>query len=498
MVEQSYGRPRRRPLRMTQSPKNTNPEASRQEDPAIPQEMNRAQEKVQPLPDATPKLPLVSPPLQDFERKPSVIGRPTAPAPPAEQPQMPYTHTTKPHEGRPPRRGGTSDSRERKPSRRAGEQQQRRQLPMRPLRIDVPAQPTGGLKLETVALPLLSVMAGTAFLYYSAPIVVPLVAAVALAYVLSPAVDLVKKARIPHAIAVLIVMAIGVMALAGAGYLIFQESLGLAAELPGYYEEVKGWLVKGLAAYASFQQTTGRLLPVLDESVLDRITLADFSGVGGYIFKGLGSVFSAVMGLMLIILLTLFLLLDNQSLRRRLTLVLGGNPQVSRKIIDDINQQIRGFMLVKFATTVGLAIVFTVGLLILDTDYAYVWGPLAAVLNLVPYIGAVIGMVPPMIVAAIQTGGITSPLSVFVFMEVVQLLESNVITPKIIGDKVNLSMLAVLLSTIYWGWLWGMVGILLAVPITAAVKVVCARIEPLKPIAVLLGGDADLTPAKAG
>jgi predicted PurR-regulated permease PerM len=354
------------------------------------------------------------------------------------------------------------------------------------------------LKLESIALPILTVMAGTAFLYFSAPFIVPLVAAIALAYILSPAVDLLKKARIPHTLAVLIVMAIGAVALLGTGYLVFQESMGLASELPQYYETVKGWLIEGLTAYASFQQTTGRLLPVLDESLLERISFADFSGVGAYIFKGLGSVFSSVMGLALIVLLTVFLLLDRESIRRRLTMVLGGDPAVSRKIIDDINLQIRGFMLVKFVTTVGLAIVFTVGLLMLDVSYAYVWGPLAAVMNLIPYVGIVIGMVPPAIMAAIQTGGITSPLLVIFFMEAVELLESNVITPKLVSDKVNLNLLAVLLSTVYWGWLWGMVGILLAVPITAAIKVVCAHIEPLKPIAVLLGGDADLTAAKAG
>jgi predicted PurR-regulated permease PerM len=148
-------------------------------------------------------------------------------------------------------------------------------------------------------------------------------------------------------------------------------------------------------------------------------------------------------------------------------------------------------------TTVALAIIFTVGLLIFDVSYAYVWGPLAGVLNLIPYIGAFIGMIPPVLVAAIQTGGITTPLWILLFMVVVQLLESNVVTPKLVGGKVNLNMLAVLLATVYWGWLWGMLGVLLAVPITAAVKVICSHIEPLRPIAVLLGGETDVIAGKA-
>ena len=334
---------------------------------------------------------------------------------------------------------------------------------------------------------MLTIMAATAFFYYAAPILVPLVAAITFAYVLSPAVQWLKKLSVPHTVAVLLVMAVGATLLAGVGYLIFQQSLLLTADLPQYYETVKGWLVVVLDQYKSFRNESTSFLPALDESLLNKIGVSDFSTVGGYLFRGLGSALSALGGLVLIVLLTLFLLLDQDSLRRRLAVVLGDDARASTSILDDINKQIRGFLLVKFVTTVALAIVFTVALLIFGVNYAYVWGPLAAVLNLVPYVGAVVGMIPPAIVAAIQTGGIMTSIWVLVCFEAVQLVESNVITPKLIGDKVNLNLLAVLLSTIYWGWLWGMLGVILAVPITAAIKVVCAHVEPLRPIAILLG-----------
>ncbi len=468
MSDESYGRPRRRPPRPKTPAKNPEPEKSRQENLAMP---NGA------------KKP---------EAKPPAAAKPT---PRKQETKTPYSRKQNPRDRQSSQRNGPPRSRDQRPIRRTSDRDQRRQPPRR-----TSPPPRGAsvreLKLESIALPILTVMAGTAFLYFSAPIVVPVVAAIAFAYVLSPAVALLKKVKIPHVVAVLIVMAIGAVALAGAGYLIFQESVGLASEMPRYYETVKGWLVEGLASYQNFQVSTGGVLPILDESLLEGVSFADFSGVGTSVFKGIGSFFSSVLGLALIVLLTLFLLLDEESLRRRMTLVLGGDPNTSAGIIDDINQQIRGFMLVKFLTTVALAVIFTVGLLILDVSYAYVWGPLAGVLNLIPYIGAFIGMVPPVIVAAIQTGGITIPFWVLLFMMVIQLLESNVITPKLVGDKVNLNLLAVLIATVYWGWLWGMLGVLLAVPITAAIKVVCAHIEPLKPIAILLGGDTEPVPAK--
>ncbi len=338
-------------------------------------------------------------------------------------------------------------------------------------------------------------MAATAFLYYAAPILVPLIAAIALAFVLAPVVNALKNVRVPHGLAVALVMLAGAIVLVVGGYVIFQESAQLANEMPGYYQTVKGWLADGLVIYQSWQAASGGILPELEQSALENVTFSDISGVGGYLFKGLGSVLSSFFGIIMIVLLTLFILLDQQGIHKRLLAALGGNTDNSAAILRAIDEQLRGFLQVKFITTIALAVVFTVGLLIMDVSYAYVWGPLAAALNLIPYIGSIIGMVPPAIMAGVQTGGIVLPLWVVAFFVIIQLVESNVITPKLVGDKVNLNLLAVLLSTVYWGWLWGMVGVLLAVPITAAVKVICAQIQPLRPIAVVLGGDPDTDPA---
>jgi predicted PurR-regulated permease PerM len=93
--------------------------------------------------------------------------------------------------------------------------------------------------------------------------------------------------------------------------------------------------------------------------------------------------------------------------------------------------------------------------------------------------------------ALIQSDSLWLPIGVAIFFTVVQIIESNIVTPKVLGDKVNLSPLAVLIASMYWGWLWGGIGVILAVPITAALKVVCDHIDSLKPIGILLGGRKD-------
>jgi predicted PurR-regulated permease PerM len=165
--------------------------------------------------------------------------------------------------------------------------------------------------------------------------------------------------------------------------------------------------------------------------------------------------------------------------------------ETARNILLEINKQIRAFLLVKFCTSMGLTIVFTIGLLIIGVNYAYIWGPLAGILNLIPYVGSIIGAVPPLIVAGVQFQAIMPMIWVLLLFVIFQNLEGNVISPKLIGDKLNLSPLAVLVSVMFWTWLWGAIGIVLAIPITASIKVICDHVESLEPIGILLGGKKD-------
>jgi predicted PurR-regulated permease PerM len=104
----------------------------------------------------------------------------------------------------------------------------------------------------------------------------------------------------------------------------------------------------------------------------------------------------------------------------------------------------------------------------------------------------VLGIFPPSIVAAIQFKALMPVLWVVIAYAATQSIEGNYVTPKLIGEKVNLSPLAVLAGVMYWIWLWGVVGIIVAIPITAAIKIICDHIDSLRPIGVILGGKKDL------
>lgn len=343
------------------------------------------------------------------------------------------------------------------------------------------------ITVSVIAVPVLAVVALTALCYFAAPILVPLVTAMTLAYVLWPLVALLKRIKLPHVLAVVIVMLLAIVLLLVLGMVIYGEARDFATKLPGYWSKFQDLRSGWLANYPLLSET---LLQKQGDSVFNQIDVGSLAVVPKYLFKGIGGALSVFGQIVLVLLLTLFMLVEQKGLVTRLRRALGSDSEgASTQLIQAISRQLAGYIWIRAITTLGLAVVFTTGLVIGGVDYPYIWGPLAAILNLIPYVGAFIGAIPPMIMAAVQASSFLPMLWVFLFFMVVQFFESNVITPKLLGDQLNVSLLAQLIATIFWGWLWGALGIVLAIPITAALKVVCDNVDSLRPIGVLLSGD---------
>jgi AI-2 transport protein TqsA len=341
------------------------------------------------------------------------------------------------------------------------------------------------LPLQNVALPFVAVAAATAFLYFASPIVIPIIIAVSLAYVLSPAVSLLRKIKIPHPLAVILVLIVSFFIIGVIGYFLFAQVNSLLENLPLYWNTIVQYSGELLNHYKDF-------FPQAQNLDLNSLQLKDFSGISQYLFRGISSTISFLFSLLLVLFLTFFVLNDQGMLKNKLIRAFSrSKEETGAEILEEINQQIRGFLLVKFGTSFALAVIFTLGLLIIGVNYAYIWGPLAGVLNLVPYVGPIVGAIPPLVMAGVQFKAIMPVIWVLVLFLIFQNLEGNIITPKLMGDKLNLSPLAVLVSVMFWTWLWGAIGIILAIPITASVKVICDRVEALQPIGILLGGKKD-------
>jgi predicted PurR-regulated permease PerM len=339
---------------------------------------------------------------------------------------------------------------------------------------------------QAIILSFLAVVVMTAFLYFASPIIVPLVVAVAFAYLLSPPVSLLKKLKIPHALAVVIVLVVATLVVAVIGYFLFLQVGSLVQALPSYWQSMVEISIKFLDVYK-------KIFPQGNELDINKLQLKDMSGVTKFMFRGLSSTLAFLSGLILVLFFTFFILNDQEMLKRKIIKVFDKSGEgTAARILEEINRQIKRFLVIQFLISLALSVVFTVGFSIIGVNYAYIWGPLAGVLNIIPNVGSVIATIPPMIVAGIQFGSLMPVLWVLILSVVLQNIEGNIVKPKLIGDSMNLNPLAVLVSLVYWTWLWGAIGIILAIPITAAIKVICDNVESLEPIGILLGGKKDI------
>jgi AI-2 transport protein TqsA len=152
--------------------------------------------------------------------------------------------------------------------------------------------------------------------------------------------------------------------------------------------------------------------------------------------------------------------------------------------------KVRRFLLIR--TVLGLisAVIAFVWLTVLGVDFAFVWALLTVLLNYVPNVGSIVAALLPALFALMQHGWLWA-LAVIAGLAVTEQVIGNYIDPKLQGRNLNVSPLVVLLSVIFWGWVWGVAGAVLAVPLTVTIVVVCAHVPALRPVTLLLSRSAD-------
>ena len=184
----------------------------------------------------------------------------------------------------------------------------------------------------------------------------------------------------------------------------------------------------------------------------------------------------------------MFMMIEAPFLDDKINKAFGKNSERVRKILSTISAQVSQYLgtltLISFATGVCAWLVLTV----LGVRLAAGWGVLTFLLNFIPTVGSIIATVPPVVMAIIQfSPGLFRPFIVLVSLAAIQLTIGNIITPKVMGDKLGVSPVMLLLSLLLWGMIWGIPGALLSTPIISIIKIVCENIPVLHSIAVLIG-----------
>ena len=360
---------------------------------------------------------------------------------------------------------------------------------------------------------LLSLAVIFAALYWGQAVLVPLVLAALLTFLLSPLVMRLDRLRVPRVAGVLLVMALAGGLIGGVGYVVAGQLHSFAAELPTHRQNIRTKIREAVAftrggAIENVQDTIEDISDVVEEGADPapetrqqpadeepvRIAVEEPPPLLGNA-KWLGPLFGAVGTLGLTLLLAIFMLINREDLRDRVV-SLSGRPSlvVATKALADAGARISRYLAMQFVINATMGVAVGVGLYFIGVPYAALWGLAAGVLRYIPYVGPWIAALLPITVSLVTAPGWQQVVLVVGMFVVLELLSNNVMEPLLYGHSVGLSSLAVIVAAIFWTWLWGAVGLVIATPITACLVVLSSYVPGLDFIGRLLGERPALKP----
>ena len=358
--------------------------------------------------------------------------------------------------------------------------------------------------VRSVSLAVLAVLAVIAALRWASPFFIPLMLGLMFSYALTPLVNwLERRLRLSRPLGAALLLTALLGALGGTTYALADQANAVVEALPNAARKLGDAMRKQRTAQPGtmekMQNAATQLERVAEESggstaagrgvtrvQIERPRL----NIKDYLWSGTLGLMSLAGQIVVVIFLTYFLLISGNTFRRKLVKIAG--PSLSRKKItvqalDEINWQIQRYLLVQLGSSVLVGLVTWLSFWALGLNNAAVWGVAAGVLNLVPYVGAILVTAAAALVAFLQFGQVNMALWVGGASMAIHMVQGNLLTPWLTSQASRMNPVAVFVGVLAWGWLWGVWGLLLGIPILMAVKAVCDRVEDLKPVGELLG-----------
>ncbi len=338
-------------------------------------------------------------------------------------------------------------------------------------------------KIMTVLLAII-VLIGVVFVLYELyEVLLPLVLASLLSLMFKPILHVLRKRGIPLAICVVIVLLL-VAACFGVIYLIiFTTIQSMAAQAPRYQESLNKVYQQGMALIDAALQRFGSTSTAKSQLAQS----FQLSSVGSVLASSAGSALNLLVNVTLTILFLVFLLLGSEDFASKISRAFSSeNSARVSQVLFQVNKDIRRYLVTKTLINLVVGAVTTVVLLIFGVDFALFSGILAFSLNYIPNFGALIATLFPALVSILQFQSLGLTVLIVAILGFIHNLIGNFFEPKLMGSNLHLSPLVVLLSLIFWEWVWGVWGMVLAIPIISIVKIVCENVTPLRPIAVLI------------
>lgn len=339
------------------------------------------------------------------------------------------------------------------------------------------------MRAVTISTVILAVIAGMAVMYAMRPIMLPLVLAGLLSILFRPLVVRLRAWKIPMALCLVVVLLIVVSGLWGIYSIAEAGVTSAVAKAPEYQTRVTQ-LSEQASTWMRDVSTTlyGRPSKVKLESIVNVSTLTSTAA------QWLGGVVSFVSDAFLVLLFMVFMIPAGEFFPRKLELAMKDIDWFDAShVYDRVYTDVVRYMSVKTIMNMINGLATWALLAAFGVDFAPLLGLLSFVLHYLPNIGSVVSTILPTTVVLLQFGDIGTTLTIIIPLIVVQGGIGNVIEPKIMGKSLDLSPVVVLFSLVFWGWMWGVTGMILSVPIMGVIKSILEAITPARPLAILMG-----------
>jgi predicted PurR-regulated permease PerM len=395
---------------------------------------------------------------------------------------------------------------------------------------------------------LVAIMAAVAALYLAKEILLPLALAILLSFLLTPLANRLERWGLPRIVAVVGVVGMSFALLAGLGWVVTNQLVDLSLQLPAH----KNNLIAKIKSIRPSSETIGKMTEALEEvgkeisgeneqgetkkapqatqTATESASPAsaapenepywwlpllrpDTPKTGGEAIKvkvvemppspltqmkgWLGPLVAPLTAAGMVVVMVFFMLLDRENQRNRLIRLFGkSNLHLTTEAFHDVANRVGRYLQMQFLINAGYGIVVALGLWLMGMPSAALWGVLGFLLRFLPYIGPWIAAVMPIMVSVATSDGWTQPLLVVGWYVLLELILNNVAEPLLYGSSIGVSTVGVILAAIFWTWLWGPIGLVLAMPMTVCLVVIARYVPELRFLTVLLADQPSMTPSE--
>jgi predicted PurR-regulated permease PerM len=358
--------------------------------------------------------------------------------------------------------------------------------------------------VRSVSLGVLAVIASLFALHVASAVFIPLLMGVIVSYALSPLVDRMERRRVPRALGAALLVGSLSLALGWTVVSLSDDAAALIESLPNATQKVREAVRTRRGASESAMEKVQRAAADLELAAQEgggprpqasrgvtRVSIerAHFD-IKDYLWSGTLGVAASAAQALVIVVIAYFLMVSGSSFRRKMVKIAGptfAQKRITVQVLDEIAGQIHRYLLVQVFTSLLVGLATGLAFQALGLQHAAVWGVVAFVLDFVPYIGTMVITAGASLVAFVQFGSVDMALAVGGSAVLIHIVSGHLLTPWLTSRTNRLNAVCVFVGVLAFGWLWGVWGLLLGVPILTTVKAVCDRIDHLQPIGELLG-----------